>query len=289
MKKQKNQSGTRSVEKQIEINAPVEAVWKALTDLQELTNWFPLEAGENPDGTLRMGWRDEFKFSSRVAARAENKFLRTVPVQAGAEKISGEQRAITNEDFADAVSRQKENATEFHLAWQGKNTLLRLVQTGISTEPEWDELYDGIQRGWDFQLFGLKHYLEMHAGTKRHVAYVRILRDKLTREQAWDRLTNPDFFAYQGDITGLQPGDDYTCKTATGDLFKGKVVFMNPPKDFAVTVKNLNDSLLRVQLDELFGYRDLTFFLSTYGIPQTQVEALEQRTRKLLQSLLTGR
>ncbi|MGH9858845.1 MAG: SRPBCC family protein, partial [Candidatus Acidiferrales bacterium] len=47
---------TRSVEETIEINAPVEAVWKALTDAEELTRWFPLKAGENPDGTVWMAW-----------------------------------------------------------------------------------------------------------------------------------------------------------------------------------------------------------------------------------------
>lgn len=289
MSKQKNQSGTRSIEKQVEINAPVEAVWKTLTDTMELTNWFPLEAGENPDGTLWIGWRDEFKFSSRVAAREENKFLRTVPLQSIAEKPSGDQPAITNEDFTDAALSQDESATEFHLQSLSKSTNLRLVQTGISADAEWDELYDGIQRGWDFQLFCLKLYLEKHAGTKRHVAYVRVLRDKLSREKAWDRLTGPDFLACDGQIVGLQPGDVYSFKTSIGDLFEGKVVFMNPPKDFAVTVKNLNDGLLRVQLDELFGYRDLTFFLSTYGIQKTQVDALEQRIRSLFQNLLADR
>lgn len=43
---------TRSVEQIIEIDAPVEAIWKALTDAEEMTRWFPLEAGTNPDGSV---------------------------------------------------------------------------------------------------------------------------------------------------------------------------------------------------------------------------------------------
>ena len=38
----------RSIETQIEINAPVEAVWKALTDAAELANWFPVKARVKP-------------------------------------------------------------------------------------------------------------------------------------------------------------------------------------------------------------------------------------------------
>ena len=39
---------SRAVEKVIELNAPIEAVWKALTDGQELARWFPLEARVTP-------------------------------------------------------------------------------------------------------------------------------------------------------------------------------------------------------------------------------------------------
>ena len=38
----------RAIEKEIELNAPVEAVWMALTDGKELARWFPLEARVTP-------------------------------------------------------------------------------------------------------------------------------------------------------------------------------------------------------------------------------------------------
>lgn len=38
----------RRIEKEIEINAPLEDVWKALTDANELARWFPLEARVTP-------------------------------------------------------------------------------------------------------------------------------------------------------------------------------------------------------------------------------------------------
>ena len=39
---------TRTIETEIRIDAPVDQVWQALTDPEELVRWFPLEAGVEP-------------------------------------------------------------------------------------------------------------------------------------------------------------------------------------------------------------------------------------------------
>ena len=64
---------TRTIEKELEIDAPIEAVWKALTDAEELTNWFPLEARVKP-GVGGSIWRLEsweFEVGSRRRAPPE--------------------------------------------------------------------------------------------------------------------------------------------------------------------------------------------------------------------------
>ena len=40
--------GTRTQQHEIVINAPVEAVWKAISDAEELTRWFVQEASVEP-------------------------------------------------------------------------------------------------------------------------------------------------------------------------------------------------------------------------------------------------
>jgi len=62
---------------------------------------------------------------------------------------------------------------------------------------------------------------------------------------------------------------------------------LNPAVEFYGTVKNFNNSIIEVHSDELFGYRDVNFYLFTYGVPQEQVEGIESRMRQLLQSLET--
>ena len=48
----------RRLEKEIEIAVPIEEVWKALTDANELARWFPLEARVTPGlgGNIFVSW-----------------------------------------------------------------------------------------------------------------------------------------------------------------------------------------------------------------------------------------
>ena len=56
----------RVVEQTIRIEASPDAVWKALTDAEDLANWFPLEARVTPGagGSIWMSWRNEYVFET---------------------------------------------------------------------------------------------------------------------------------------------------------------------------------------------------------------------------------
>jgi len=273
-------TGTRSIEKEIEIKAPIEVVWKALTDARELTQWFPLEAGENPDGTMWMAWRNEFKFASRIEIWEPPSHVRTVPVQS-----HWSQEKKQEDDSASSDGSSWGLATDFYLESRGGATALRLVHSGFSADADWDALYDGTRTGWNFQLRALQHYLENHYGVPRRAVYAREFLKEISRAEAWQILFGPKGLVHEGRLQGLQPGDRYAIRTAAGDDFAGVIHSLQPPHDFSATVENFNHALLRVHLDELFGYRDVNFQLSTYGLPQDQIEALEKRTRQMLQSL----
>ena len=271
---------TRAIEKEIEIKTPIAIVWKALTEARELTQWFPLEAGENPDGTIWMAWRNEFKFASRVEIWEPPRHVRTVPVQSHWSRDKAEK-----ENSANGADSSWGLATDFYLESRGGATALRLVHSGFSPDRDWDALYDGTHTGWSFQLRALQHYLENHYGVPRRTVYVREFLKDISRAEAWQILFGPQGLVREGRLQGLQPGDRYAIRTATGDDFAGVIHSLQPPHDFSATVENLNHALLRVHLDELFGYRDVNFQLSIYGVPQAQVEALEARARQMLQNL----
>lgn len=270
---------TRDIETEVEINAPVEAVWKALTDAEELTRWFPLEAGANLDGTLRMSWRDEFCWDSRIEIAEPNRHFRIASV----ERLTDQQP--TPDATERSVTVAQPTATDFFLEARGGKTVLRLVHSGFSADAEWDALYDGTRRGWKFQLWSLRHYLENHRDTPRETAYVRVFLNKLSRQEAWQRLFSTNMLAREGRVENLRPGGRYALRTATGDYFEGVVQTFNPPQEFSATAENFNNGILQIQLDALFNYRDVNFYLFTYGIPKQEVSAIESRMRGLLRKL----
>ncbi len=78
---------TRSIETEFEIAAPVDAVWKALTDADELTNWFPLNARVKPGvgGSILMTWGEDLAdcdHESLIRVWEENKHLQFVWIDA---------------------------------------------------------------------------------------------------------------------------------------------------------------------------------------------------------------
>ncbi len=63
----------------LEIEAPPEAVWKALTDAKELVRWFPLKAEVEPrvGGRYWLSWEGEFEGDSRIEIFEPERHLRT--------------------------------------------------------------------------------------------------------------------------------------------------------------------------------------------------------------------
>lgn len=259
---------SRSVDETIEIDAPVEAVWQALADAEEMTRWFPLKAGTNPDGTVWMAWGDDFKFVGRVEASEPLRYMRSVPV------------------FPPGMEPPVKMATEVWLESRGGKTVVRLVQSGFLADASWNEEFDGTRRGWHFQLRGLKLYLERHRGTPRTVAWARRMRQE-PPEPAWRKLLAADALMAQGSLDGLRAGDRYRLVTAAGDAFEGEVHAVIPGKEFAGTVENWNHGFLRIQLDELplRKTRDVNLWLQTWGVAEGKMRALESRWKALLERL----
>jgi hypothetical protein len=106
-------------------------------------------------------------------------------------------------------------------------------------------------------------------------------------------MMGPQGFLKEGRIEGLGEGDSYRMVAATGETFEGQVVVNDPPFEFSGTVKNLNDGLLALRCYEICATgpdagHEASVWLSTYGMPPTQVEAFRERWEKRLQALLAA-
>ena len=91
-----------------------------------------------PDGPSELVW------DSQIEVWEPGRHLRTTYPLPGAE---GRGEAI-------------ELAVDYYLEARGGGTYLRLVHSGFGPQSEWDEEYDGVRRGWQYELRSLRHYLE---------------------------------------------------------------------------------------------------------------------------------
>lgn len=268
----------RSLEVEIAIDAPIEAVWKAITDAKELTRWFPPHAGENEDGTVWMSWDGENKFSGNVDLLEPGEKARFVYLQPPPGR---DPSTLSPEDMV-------EIATEYRLETRLGKTVLRLVHSGFGDDESWDDLFDGTRTGWAFELRGLKHYLENHRGRDRTIAWAKAPY-ATSREEAWNRLMGSDGLLAEGSLAQAAEGTPYSLRAATGDTLEGTVEYLDPPKGFVATVDNWERSFLRVKLEDLYGLREAHVWLSSYALPQETVLAFQERWQSRLAELFARR
>lgn len=273
--------GPRSIEKEIRILAPVEAVWKALTDAEELTRWFPLEAKVTPGegGAVWMSWKNEFQFNTPIAAWEPNKRLRLIYMEPTPAAKPGEPGMPFDVPFQVAL--------DYHLEGKSGETVLRLVHSGFSGDASWDGQYDGTVSGWNFQLGGLKLYLERHMGTPRRCVVCRAAIPHMPVADAWKKIMGPRGLVAVEHPAPSAAHERYALTTARGDRFEGIVDSFSPPSDFSATATNWNDAWLRLHIDDiaLFCRRDVNLWISTYGVPEDRVTGLQERLNSLFAEL----
>lgn len=284
-------SADRIIDEVIELDATPEEVWKALTDPDALTSWFPLEAEVEPGegGHIRMGWGDYFEGTARIEIWEPGSRLRTRWEMGSAapeeEETAGESRDDSLIPPGENEERPARLAVDYLIETGPGGTRLRLVHSGFGRGADWDDWFDGTRRGWDFQLCCLRHWLEQHPGRERSVAWAR-RPTSLEGATAWELLLGPGGLARRGGVAGVAVGDDYRLVTAQGDTLSGTVKIQEPPRQLALTVRELDDGLLRIADEGMGGTSDLQLFLSVWGVGTAEVAALEERWQRLLDDLL---
>jgi uncharacterized protein YndB with AHSA1/START domain len=274
----------RLIETELEIPAPVEAVWKAITDGEELQRWFPLQARSTPGvgGAIWLSWGPPWEGESRIEIWEPNRHLRTRDF-VGSEASLAEESVKAGQPAAAVY-------IDYYLEARGGKTLLRLVHSGFDSSSDWaDELFDATRRGWGYELRSLRHYMQHHRGEARRVAWPKV-RTTSTPEQCWHRLFSQEGVTAETSLEKLRDGDRYRLRAVTGEVFEGVVAVNNYPTDFAGSVENLNQSFLGLRCNEPSGpeagsAREVSIWLATYGIPKSDVEAFENRWKGVLGKL----
>jgi uncharacterized protein YndB with AHSA1/START domain len=241
-------TGTRTQQHEIVIDAPVDAVWKAITDAEELTRWFVEEATVEPGvgGTFTISWGGDAKGRSRIDQWEPNRKLRKtlMPFEMGAAKYDGTTPLVD----------------EYTIERRDGKTVLRLVSSGIPNAPEWDGFYNGTDSGWGSFFRTLRHYLEHHGGRPRTTIKI-VGKLSGSPEDAWARL-----------VAAVKP--------------TGTIVFEQAPAILEVNIPELGDAYLAHSMSGSGANNYVYTLLSVYGKTTTEVEAIRAKWQPWLEQVL---
>lgn len=267
--------GERFFEMSIEIDAPLDVVWKALTEAEELTRWFPLEARVEPGagGKIWLSWGGGVAGEAPIEIWDPRRQLRTFetptkPWTGGPAGGQAPHRIVT----------------DYLLESRGGKTVLRLVQSGFGRGGGWDDDYDSISIGWRFELRPLREYLERHRGQDRRVAWSSA-GSGLGLPEAWARLTGSEGFCREGSIVGLREQDRYRVVTATGETYEGTVQVNDPPRSFVATVNGLGGALLRVQVERSGSNSGPFVWISLWGPEAARADEIQAGWKTVMGNL----
>lgn len=254
---------TKAVDVSITIEAPPEAVWRAISDAEELQRWFPLSAAIEPGagGTVTLAWGPDVAGTATIEVWEEGRHLRYVEGPAGGE---GEAARV---------------AVDYFIEGRGETTVLRVVSSGFSADDDWAEYIDTIDSGWRYFLFNLKHYLERHPGTPRRMVWER-RKISIPKGEAWPLLFGPGGLV----STSLPASAGGAARLWSGHA--AVVTMSTPPIHLACRCEELNDALLLVELEPGSGEYSLGVWLSLYGLAEEAARQLEGSLRDCLGRLV---
>jgi uncharacterized protein YndB with AHSA1/START domain len=240
----------RVVDLTTDIDATLDAVWHALTTGEGIARWFAPHAAVTPGegGSVSIGW--------------DPKEMWTQPITVW-EPL---RRMQTASEMPTADGRTVRLAVDYYLELQHGRVRVRLVHSGFDDSGSWDDYIDGLDAGWTYFLFNLKHALERHPGVDRRQLSTRFRTSARAGEE------HPVFGAkglrVQSPVSGLRPGD--ACRLRLGEIeVDATVAVRHASRTMAVVVPAWNDALLFVEREGMKESHQLGVWLSLYGVAET--------------------
>jgi uncharacterized protein YndB with AHSA1/START domain len=249
----------RTLELHVDIDAPIEAAWKAVTEGPGIANWFaPIAEVSAPGegGIVTAGWSEEMMMSNTVVAWEPRKHVRWL-------------------DESGWMGPGTSLAMDIFLSTEKGKTRVRLVQSAFGASEGWDDLFDGIKTGWAYFLQNLRLYLEKHTGRTRRMISDRIEVDDMPRQQFWRHLLSDAGGFVAGGAGAVKVGDSIEVSLKEPGTMPAVVELMIEGHGLGLRIPELTDALLFVEL-ECCSKGDkfhVGYWLSVYD--EAQAKALE--------------
>jgi uncharacterized protein YndB with AHSA1/START domain len=256
---------SRSIEKTVVISTPVDVVWHALTDAEELTRWFPVDARVKPGlgGSIWLSWGGGSEGEAPITGWEPGRHLQWTEAR-GPVKL----------------------AVDFHLEGKGGATVVRLVQSGFGDGADWDDEFHMVDGGWSYFMQHLRWYLEKHRGVPRDLI---AFRDpvQMTRLEAVQQLLGPSGLSIDGSLISATSGAAYNATTASGDRISGTVVAAKQETgQVGLTISELGDAVLFLEMEPTPRGVRAGFWLSTYGLTASRLADARARYEVLYRTAL---
>lgn len=269
-----NEKPARTFEMSLDLDASPEAVWKALTDPDDLERWFPTNAtvDPRPGGRFVISWDGNWIWDNTITHFEPGKRLRLVDRSARPFDANGQ--PVDSEAPVELV-------LDFTIEARGGRTTLRLVHSGFGHGAAWDDEIDGVSLGWNVELRCLRHYLDHHRGEERFMGWAKVVSDRPIGE-LWERLVSPAGLVGEGNTAWLHGGDHASLRLTTGDRVEGEVVFAHPGRQIVVADRNLDGALVRLSVDRAAGEAMVSVWVSHWGKDSSRAKALTSRAQEAL-------
>ena len=143
-----------NIEKEMLIDAPVDVVWRAVTEPEQISNWFSDEV----DLEAKPGYKGVLTFNDRATKQS-------LSVHVTVQSVEPDRSFSYRWLHPQGATAGEGNSllVEFTLTPEGDGTLLRVVETGLERMDWSDEQQDTYRRdhtqGWVTHLAHLRDYL----------------------------------------------------------------------------------------------------------------------------------
>ena len=243
-----SQPSARQYEQVLEIAAPRQTVWEALTTATGLRSWFAPEAEVDPraGGRVRWTWPGLHDWPQTI------------------EEIRPGERLLTRYDSPvdDGAGGKVPLFMDFLLSGEGGRTTLRMVHSGFGPGADFDAEYDGISRGWPVELQSLRLYCERHAGRPRNVVWT-CRPVGMDARAGWELLMGPEGLGCGPKVEALAIGDAFDFTTPDGTRFAGEALRCHE-REFSGRLSTHGDAFLRISVEPCGPELQAWLWLASY-------------------------
>ena len=245
---------------EIEIDAPPEEVWKAISTGEGLTRWYAEEARVDP----RVGGEHWISWGEGQ--------------DIGNENLAWEPGRKLTIGHANPTNPWQAMVIDFEIETRSGRTVLKLVQSGLPAGPDWDSMDEGTDLGWEMFLAALKFSIERQAGKSRRTI-VRYFGSPQPAEATFGSLR--ELLGIGAD--NLRAGARYSATTKTGEKISGEIVAVDPGHLLAATVEQLGNALVSLTVHDTSKGSFVNFIVGTFGLPDAQYAEAKARWSQLLE------